>query len=86
MASFRLEWRASAAKELRKIDRQVIPRIVEAVEQLSHEPFPPGAKKLQGTEFIYRIRVGDYRIVYEVDAARVVIIIVRVRHRKEVYR
>jgi len=86
MASFRLEWRASAAKELRKIDRQIIPRIVEAVEQLAHEPFPPGAKKLQGTEFIHRIRVGDYRIVYEVDAARVVIIIVRVRHRKEVYR
>jgi mRNA interferase RelE/StbE len=86
MASFRLEWRASAAKELRKIDRQAIPRIVEAAAQLAHEPYPPGAKKLQGTEFIYRIRVGDYRIVYEVNAAEIVIIIVRVRHRKEVYR
>ena len=86
MAFFRLEWRASAAKELRKIDRQTIPRIVAAVEQLANEPFPVGAKKLQGTESIYRIRVGDYRIVYEVDAAEVVIIIVRVRHRKEVYR
>lgn len=86
MASFRLEWRASAAKELRKIDRQLIPRIVAAAEQLAHEPFPSGAKKLQGTESIYRIRVGDYRIVYEVNAAEVVIIIVRVRHRKEVYR
>ena len=86
MASFRLEWRASAAKELRKIDRQVIPRIMAAVEQLACEPYPPGAKKLQGTESSYRIRVGDYRIVYEVDAAEVVIIIVRVRHRKEVYR
>jgi mRNA interferase RelE/StbE len=85
MASFRLEWRASAAKELRKIDRQAVPRIVEAVEQLAIEPLPPGAKKLQGSDYIYRIRVGDYRIVYELDAAGR-ITIVRVRHRKEVYR
>ena len=86
MASFRLEWRAAAAKELRKIDRKVIPRIAAAVERLADEPHPPGSKKLQGTESIYRIRVGDYRIVYEVNAAEVVIIIVRVRHRKNVYR
>lgn len=85
MASFRLEWRASAAKELRKIDRQAVPRIVEAVEQLAIEPLPPGAKKLQGSDYIYRIRVGDYRIIYELDAAGR-ITIVRVRHRKEVYR
>lgn len=85
MAPFRLEWRASAAKELRKIDRQAVPRIVEAVEQLANEPLPPGAKKLQGADYIYRIRVGDYRIIYELDAAGR-ITIVRVRHRKEVYR
>ncbi len=86
MVSFRLEWRASAAKELRKIDRGVVPRIVAAAAQLAHQPHPPGSKKLQGTDSIYRIRVGDYRIVYEVNAAEIVIIIVRVRHRKEVYR
>lgn len=86
MASFRLEWRASAAKELRKIDRKAVPRILAAAEQLAYEPHPVGSKKLQGTESIYRIRVSDYRIVYEVNAAEVLIIIVRVRHRKEVYR
>ncbi len=86
MAFFRLEWRASAAKELRKIDRQMIPRIVEAAEQLACEPLPPGAKKLQGTEFIYRVRVGDYRIVYEVAETAQCVTVVRVRHRKEVYR
>ncbi|MCI5148618.1 MAG: type II toxin-antitoxin system RelE/ParE family toxin [Candidatus Electrothrix sp. MAN1_4] len=86
MASFRLEWRGPATKELRKIDRKVIPRIVAAVEQLADEPHPTGSKKLQGTESIYRIRVGNYRIVYEVNSAEVVIIIVRVRHRKDVYR
>jgi mRNA interferase RelE/StbE len=58
---------------------------VEAVEQLAIEPLPNGAKKLQGSDYIYRIRVGDYRIVYELDAAGR-ITIVRVRHRKEVYR
>lgn len=85
MAFSNLEWRASAAKELRKIDRLVLPKIIAAAEHLASDPHPAGAKKLQGTDSIYRIRVGDYRIVYEVAAAGR-ITIVRVRHRKEVYR
>jgi mRNA interferase RelE/StbE len=86
MATYRIEWKASALRELKGIDKQVVPRIVAAVASLSDEPFPPGARKLQGTEHTYRIRVGDYRVLYEVHHAFVRVLIVRVRHRKDAYR
>jgi mRNA interferase RelE/StbE len=57
-----------------------------AVLELSNEPFPHGVKKLIGSEFSYRIRVGDYRVVYEVFEKRLIVEIVRVRHRKDIYR
>jgi mRNA interferase RelE/StbE len=86
MASYKLEWKNSAYKELQKLPRTMITRVVAAVSELSNNPFPHGVKKLVGSEFSYRIRVGDYRVVYEVIENRLVIEIVRVRHRKDVYR
>jgi mRNA interferase RelE/StbE len=86
MASYKIEWKNSAYKELQKLPRPIITRVVAAVSELSNEPFPHGVKKLAGSEFSYRIRVGDYRVVYEVFADRLIIEIVRVRHRKDVYR
>jgi mRNA interferase RelE/StbE len=53
---------------------------------LAENPFPPGCRKLQGSRDAYRIRVGDYRVVYEVATGRLLVEIVRVRHRKDVYR
>jgi mRNA interferase RelE/StbE len=86
MASYRIEWKASASSELKRLDRSVIPRILEAVGRLAENPFPHGCRKLQGGRESYRIRVGDYRVVYEVAKGCLVIEIVRVRHRKDVYR
>ncbi|OGV71200.1 MAG: addiction module toxin RelE [Lentisphaerae bacterium RIFOXYB12_FULL_65_16] len=86
MASYRIEWRTSARKELRRLDRTVIPRIVDAVGTLATDPFPPGCRKLSGGEQTYRIRIGDYRVVYEVIGKCLIIEIVRVRHRKDAYR
>ena len=86
MASYRIEWKASAIRELRRLDRSVIPRIVEAVGRLAEVPFPQGCRKLKGSTDTYRIRVGNYRVVYEVAERCLVIEIVRVRHRKDVYR
>jgi mRNA interferase RelE/StbE len=86
MGSFRIEWKASAYKELRKLEKSVLPRIHEAVQLLATNPYPQGCRKLQGCESVYRIRVGDYRVIYEVVEQRLVIEIVRVRHRKDVYR
>ena len=86
MASYKIEWKNSAYKELQKLPRPMITRVVAAVSALANEPFPHGVKKLVGSEFSYRIRIGDYRVVYEVFADRLIIEIVRIRHRKDVYR
>jgi mRNA interferase RelE/StbE len=86
MASYRIEWKASATRELKRLDRSVVPRIVEAVGQLAQNPFPQGCRKLKGSEGTYRVRVGEYRVVYEIAREHLLIEIVRVRHWKDAYR
>lgn len=86
MASYEIQWKHSAEKDLRGIDRQYIPRIVEAVQSLLDDPFPPQHRKLHGSESSYRIRIGDYRVIYQVDSEKQLIVIYHVRHRKDAYR
>ncbi|MDX9767773.1 MAG: type II toxin-antitoxin system RelE/ParE family toxin [Ectothiorhodospiraceae bacterium] len=86
MASYRVEWKRSAEKELRKLSREVIPRIIEAVGGLGVNPIPQGSRKLVGSEHNYRIRVGDYRVVYSLFQDRLIVEVIRVGHRREVYR
>jgi len=86
MTSYRIFWNKSAIKELRDIDKQIIPKIIAAVESLSSNPFPSGVKKLIMSDFTYRIRIGDYRIIYSIFQRRLVIEIVRVGYRKDIYR
>ena len=82
MASFNLQWRASTRKDL----RQAVSRIVAEVAKLADEPLPHGSEKLTGSERTYRLRVGDYRVVYELLRDAKIVEIQRVRHRKDVYR
>jgi mRNA interferase RelE/StbE len=70
MERFRIQWRNSTRKDLRSLPRQEVPRIIAAASQLAEEPFPNGSQKLSASERTYRIRVGDYRIVYEVLTIR----------------
>jgi mRNA interferase RelE/StbE len=86
MDSYRIEFTRSATKDLRAIDRQWIPRIISAVEALADDPMPSGCKKVVGSDYTYRIRVGDYRVVYDVHNAKLAVSIIRVRHRRDVYR
>jgi len=86
MAIYEIQWKPSAVKELKKIDSKTVPRIIKVVESLSSNPFPSGVRKLYSSEHAYRIRVGDYRVIYTVFERRLVIEVVRVRHRKDVYR
>ena len=86
MGSFNLQWRKSTSKDLRRIPREAVSRIVAAVAKLAEEPLPRGSEKLSGSERTYRIRVGDYRIVYELLRNAKIVEIQRVRHRKDVYR
>jgi len=86
MASYEIQWKHSAEKDLRGIDRQFITRILEAIDSLSDDPFPAHHRKLLGSESSYRIRIGDYRVIYQVDLENKIIIIYHVRHRKDIYR
>lgn len=86
MASYELRWKRSAEKELRQLPREAIVRLVELAESLRQNPFPTGSKKLTGTQNAYRVRTGDYRLVYEVQGNELVVHVVRVGHRREVYR
>jgi len=85
MASYRLEWRRSTKKDLRRITPADIPKIISAAERLAEDPFPPAHIKLSGSERSYRIWVGDYRILYDVHSGRLIIEVIRVGHRKNVY-
>jgi mRNA interferase RelE/StbE len=86
LATYSVEFRPAALRELRALPKATAKRIVSSVEKLAAEPFPPGVKKLAGRENLYRIRVGDYRVLYEVHKTVLVILLVRIAHRREVYR
>jgi len=86
MNLFTIEWKGSAVKELRRLPKDVVGLILEAVEGLRADPFPVGVRKLTGADHIYRIREGSYRVIYSVVASRLVIEVIRVGHRKDVYR
>ncbi|QSZ40974.1 type II toxin-antitoxin system mRNA interferase toxin, RelE/StbE family [Sulfurimonas aquatica] len=85
MALYSIKWKLSAKKELRKLDKKEIPRIIEAVENLALNPHPSNHKKLLGSEHNFRIRVGNYRVVYFIENNELLIEIIRVRHRKDAY-
>ncbi len=86
MDSYQIEWKRSAQKELRKLPAEMIQQIIAAVDALSENPFPPDCRKLTGSEQTWRIRIGNYRIIYNVFSSTLVIEIVRVAHRKDAYR
>lgn len=86
MASYRLEWRSSTKKDLRRLPPREVERIVSAAQSLINDPFPSGCKKLANSHRAYRIRVGDYRILYEVFSNVLIIEVVRVAHRGKSYR
>lgn len=76
----------AAEKDLRRLDDQTHDRVVKQIVALAKEPRPPGSKKLSGTTNDWRIRVGDYRVLYEIADSIRVVRVYRVRHRREVYR
>ncbi|MBI4558109.1 MAG: type II toxin-antitoxin system RelE/ParE family toxin [Candidatus Hydrogenedentes bacterium] len=86
MASYNIRWKKSAAHDVRKLPPDLLSRILEAVKELSKDPYEPGTRKLVGTDRTFRFRVGDHRIVYNIGVSLREIEIVRVAHRREVYR
>jgi mRNA interferase RelE/StbE len=85
MARYKLEFKASVAKDLRPIPKDDVARILARIEGLREDPRPPGSEKLSGRER-YRIRQGIYRIIYEVVDDHLIVTVVKVGHRRDVYR
>jgi mRNA interferase RelE/StbE len=76
----------SARKAVARLDRDTQRRVVRLLEVLADEPRPGGVVKMAGGENLWRIRIGDYRVVYEIQDRRLIVLVVRVAHRKDVYR
>lgn len=84
--TFRLILKPAAEKQLDRLPKSMQRRVAEKLVQLEANPRMPGSVKLAGTQATYRARVGDYRIVYEVEEARRIVFVTIIAHRREVYR
>ena len=85
MASYKLLIKPSAGKDLEAVPRKDRARIIERISELASDPRPSGSEKLSGDDR-YRVRQGAYRVVYSVDDATRIVIVVKIGHRKDVYR
>lgn len=83
---YRIELRPAARRSIAALPREAQVRIASAIDSLATGPRPPGVTKLRGPEGFYRVRVGDYRIVYAIDDDVLLVLVVAVGHRREVYR
>ena len=86
MALYSIEWKRSAAKELKQLPKNAIQKALSVVEELTVNPHPASSRKLSGTDHTYRIRFGDYRLIYNVMEQVLIIEVIRVGYRKSVYR
>ena len=83
---YAIELTPAARRDLKRIPDEMLRRITRRIDALAKNPRPPGAEKLSGSENSYRIRVGDYRVLYKILDVSILVIIVRIRHRREAYR
>jgi mRNA interferase RelE/StbE len=86
MASYSVNFKPSAEKDLRGLPGSIVARIVKQVEGLKSNPLPRQSAKLGGAAELYRMRIGDYRVVYGIDRKAREILVHYVRHRRDVYR
>ena len=84
MSAYRIELRPAAVRALRKMDPQVRPRIQGAIALLSEDPRPPASRALRGRPG-FRVRVGDYRIIYTIEDDVLLVVVVTLGHRRDVY-
>ena len=86
MPRYLVEFRRSAEKDLRRLALSIQARVLRAIDALAGDPRPSGCRKLLGSNNAYRVRVGDYRVIYTISDVVLVVAIESIRHRREVYR
>lgn len=84
--AYAVEFAPAAEREFRKLAREIQLRLRPRIDALADDPRPAGARKLKGRDDLWRVRAGDYRIVYEIRSEILVVLVVHVAHRREVYR
>ena len=85
MAPYKIIIRKSVSKDMKRIPKKDVQRILKSIKALTQDPRPPQSKKLSGEEK-YRLRCGVYRVLYEIQDKQLIVCVVRVRHRKDVYK
>ena len=85
MGRYSIELVRSIRKDLRRIARKEVPKILKAIQSLADNPRPASSKKLTNEE-LYRIRIGNYRLLYEINDERLIVLVVKVGHRRDVYK
>lgn len=83
---YQVEIAPAAKRQIKKLVKQTQELIIQRLEQLAENPRPPGVLKMEGEENLYRVRVGGYRIIYEIQDRVLLIVVVKVGHRGDVYR
>ena len=83
--SYRVDFTTAAARQVKKLPRPARDRVLDAVDDLGENPRPHGAKKLVGEDTAWRIRVGDYRVIYDIFDEELTVTVIRAAHRREVY-
>ena len=84
--AYALQFKPLALRQLEKLPRDAQKKLAAKIEALREDPFPPGCRKMEGVADTWRIRVGDYRVVYQVHHGMLLILVLTVGHRKDVYR
>jgi mRNA interferase RelE/StbE len=83
---YTIEYKPAATRQLRALPTEIRSRVQDAIEALADNPWPPRVKKMEGRENRWRIPIGDYRVVYEIRSHVLLVLIVAVGHRREIYR
>lgn len=83
--TYRVEFTRAALRQVEKLERRESLRVLAAIEALASEPRPVGVKKLKGEDNAWRVRVGDHRVIYEIHDGRLLVVVFRVGHRRDVY-
>ena len=84
--TYRVEVAPAAERQLRRLDAKDRTRIAERIRSLAADPRPRGAERLSAPESLWRIRVGSYRVIYQIQSSQLIVLILRISHRREVYR
>jgi mRNA interferase RelE/StbE len=84
--SYTIKFSRRAERDFRDLPKSVQLKLVPKIDSLADEPRPRGVKKLEGEEELYRIRVGDYRVIYQVQDKALIVLVIKIADRKEVYR